>query len=194
MSSYTLVPNCTIDDAAAILKTNVSARWNTLWWRAYFPGQSSEEICKISEPRMAGNLLLGQPIRRHQKVIDSKTGEVVAYARWYMPDSHTSEWAEAQLATVDDSETTKHQDMRTNTPLAYRKEMQQVFNKKSDEMRANLDPEFSKNAMGKSFFILNLVHANQKLRTQLHLCSPRPPSSRHCQHAPAVGHRRSQQA
>lgn len=100
---------------------------------------------------MQGNLLLAQPIRRHQKVIIPETGEVVGYARWYMPESHTSEWAEAQLATVNDSDATKYQDIRTNTPLAYRKEMQAVFNKKADEMRGNLDPELSKNSMGKSF-------------------------------------------
>lgn len=53
---------------------------------------------------MPNNLLTDRAVRRHQKVVDSTTGGIVAYARWILPESHADSWLEAQVPNVTDEE------------------------------------------------------------------------------------------
>lgn len=44
-----------------------------------------------------------RPVRRHQKVVDKDSGDVVGYARWVLPPEHEGKWTEAQTPDVDDA-------------------------------------------------------------------------------------------
>lgn len=103
MASYEISPNCTVADAKGIANCNVSAYWKETWWRLLWPEKTPESVVEAIAARTPRNLLQMRGLRRHQKVKDAASGEIVGYARWVLPDSHDDKWLEAQTPDVDDA-------------------------------------------------------------------------------------------
>ncbi|KAH7141744.1 hypothetical protein EDB81DRAFT_797567 [Dactylonectria macrodidyma] len=93
---------CTVDDSAGLAKSNVSAFWTESWWNLTWPTRTRESLIESVTARMPKSLLTERDLRRHQKVIDSESGEIVGYARWILPVSHKGEWLESQTPDVSD--------------------------------------------------------------------------------------------
>lgn len=80
----------------------VSARWKDPHWVALFrPDISSARVTFETAQRLPWNLITGRAFKRHQVAVDDTTGEVVAYARWILPEHLASTdpvvWQEAQV-------------------------------------------------------------------------------------------------
>lgn len=83
---------------------NMSAFWEQTWWRMLWVDKSLDQIIESSILRMPLNLLTDRAVRRHQKVIDTATNEVVGYARWILPESCADCWLEARVPDVSDKD------------------------------------------------------------------------------------------
>ena len=98
------VSSCCIADGPAIGNVTVSAVWIDPTWAVIWPGKSREYVITQYSRRMPHTLLSDRPHRRHEKVIDTKTGIVVGYARWTLPKlddlNMGSFWAEATVPPV----------------------------------------------------------------------------------------------
>ncbi|CAG9975175.1 unnamed protein product [Clonostachys byssicola] len=103
MAPYEISPNCTVADAKGIASCNVSAYWKETWWRLLWPEKTPESLVEAIAARTPRNLLQMRGLRRHQKVKDVASGEIVGYARWVLPDSHDDKWLEAQTPDVDEA-------------------------------------------------------------------------------------------
>lgn len=117
MPPFKVAP-CTLDDAPAIARNNISAFWEDknwvlLWTRK---GKSREYVISQSVHRWPYNLTKDPIHRRHEKVVNVDTGELVGFAVWILPGasgageekSGTGEkeiselWPEARGPEVDD--------------------------------------------------------------------------------------------
>jgi GNAT superfamily N-acetyltransferase len=73
--------------------------------------------------RTPRNLLQHRDVRRHQKVVDAASGEIVGYARWILPASHSGEWLEAQTPDVDNATRQRLEKQFSETQFKYRDDM-----------------------------------------------------------------------
>lgn len=95
---------CTVDDAAALARNNMSAYYtDPTWILNWEKGRPLQDIIAECTKRTPTTLLRDRAQKRHQKVVD-ETGAVVGYARWILPDRLTGEWLEAQTPAVSPSE------------------------------------------------------------------------------------------
>ena len=120
---YKLVTNCTAADGNGVGINNVSAFWDEDWWEMMWVGKTREDMIEVVSKRSPRNLLRDREIRRHQKVVDATTGEMVGYARWLVPSTHTSCWLDAQTPAVSTAEDQEYQAVFDNTPLNPRDDM-----------------------------------------------------------------------
>ncbi|KAI4717571.1 hypothetical protein E4T48_06247 [Aureobasidium sp. EXF-10727] len=101
--------------APSIAKAMISARWADPHWKALFiPGTSCATVIHETAARLPKNLSSGRATKRHQVAISS-TGEVVAYARWILPEHLAAVtpvvWPEAQVAEPTAEQTEKFEQM-----------------------------------------------------------------------------------
>ena len=103
MATYKLIPNCTVEDAAGLAKNNMTSFYGEPWWNMLWdiPLESIITMCTARTPN---NLMRDRHVRRHQKVIDTSTGQIVGYARWILPETHADGWLEAQVPDASDED------------------------------------------------------------------------------------------
>ena len=135
MPSYELIQNCTVDDGAGIVKSNISSRWDTPWWRLYWGSRSYDEVVAAHLMRVSWSLLKTREKCRHQKIIVPETGQIVGYARWIMPEGFTNEWTQAQLPDVGKAVTEQAREDWDANPIVYRAEIQKKFNEVEDDLK-----------------------------------------------------------
>ncbi|KAL1305764.1 hypothetical protein AAFC00_007342 [Neodothiora populina] len=84
------------------------SRWCDIHWKALFEESTLvEDVAYECAQRLPWNLINGRAKKRHQKTVHKETGEVVAYARWILPQ-HLSDadkanviWEDAQVVDVN---------------------------------------------------------------------------------------------
>lgn len=108
MATYRLVPNCTVDDAAGLANCNMTAFYGEPWWNMNWD-KPLDAIIESATARMPTNLLKDRNARRHQKVIDTSTGQIAGYARWILPASHADSWLDAQVPDVSEQDKARFQ-------------------------------------------------------------------------------------
>jgi hypothetical protein len=123
MSSYQLHPCCTVADGVGLGKCSASAFWGETWWRMLWPGRNVESMIEAVGARTPHNLLQYRDVRRHQKVVDAASGEIVGYARWVLPESHSGKWLEAQTPDVDNATRERLEKQFSETMFKYRDDM-----------------------------------------------------------------------
>ena len=123
MSTYKVIPNCTVEDAAGLAQNNMSAFWGEIWWRMLWTDRGLDRVIEAAAARQPANLLREREIRRHQKVVDTSTGEIVGYSRWIVPESHKGEWLEAQVPDVSKEEHTGFLETHAKTDWTHRTDM-----------------------------------------------------------------------
>lgn len=72
------------------------AHWASLW-----KGVTLENIIYDCARRLPWNLVKVTSTKRHRKVVDDATGNVVGYARWIIPDGHIDTWADGVVLEND---------------------------------------------------------------------------------------------
>lgn len=102
-----VVQPCFPADARGLAATMMGARLTDPHWAHLWEDPSSETIIAKATDRVPWNLVTGRDIKRHQKVINRVTGQVVGYARWILPPilaKNNDVWLEAQVAEVTAAE------------------------------------------------------------------------------------------
>lgn len=90
---------CTVDDAAALARNNMSAFWTDPTWILLWDVPLEHIIAACTE-RMPWNLLRDRDTRRQLKAVDEQ-GALVGYARWIVPDDRKgSMWLAGRVADV----------------------------------------------------------------------------------------------
>ncbi|KAJ5609447.1 hypothetical protein N7528_010014 [Penicillium herquei] len=95
-----VVQGCSPADApglgAAMIKARLTDPHWVFMWEEDIP---AEEMISRSTDRIPWNLVNGRDTKRHEKVIDDATGQVLGYARWLLPPdlaNRNDVWLEAQ--------------------------------------------------------------------------------------------------
>ncbi|KAK1496930.1 acetyltransferase [Colletotrichum abscissum] len=100
MPPYTVQP-VTLADSPALARNNMSAFWTNPNWNLLWPKSTTLDfLVAEATKRMPNNLLRDPAALRHQKAVDSETGELVGYARWELPAGHrdAAAWAGSKIA------------------------------------------------------------------------------------------------
>ena len=95
-----------VSDTHGLARTMMGAwfgdpHWVKLWYQPVL-----EDIISACEERLPWNLVSGDKNKRHQKVVETKTGEVVGYARWVLPPmlADNGTWDDARPAVDEISD------------------------------------------------------------------------------------------
>lgn len=104
------ITGCTIDDAAAIARNNMSAFWEDPNWRYIWNHTDLPSVIRQCTIRTPNNLLKDRDLLRHFKAVDPETGNLMGYIRWRLPVRYHKDgqgnatWPEGQTADVDSTE------------------------------------------------------------------------------------------
>lgn len=116
MSTFEIAP-CTLQDAPAIARNNVIACWEDEHWAAMWTkvNKSRDYVLSQAASRWPYNLARDPLRRRHEKVVDVSTGELIGFANWILPKVNAAGeeseavmqeigelWPEARGPTTDD--------------------------------------------------------------------------------------------
>ncbi|KAK9365597.1 hypothetical protein V1509DRAFT_373982 [Lipomyces kononenkoae] len=96
-----VVEPCFPADASGLATTMMTARLTDPHWAFLWEDPCPDDIIARAIDRVPWNLITGKDTKRHQKVINAETGEVVGYARWTLPPvlaEKNNVWPEAQVA------------------------------------------------------------------------------------------------
>lgn len=74
-------------------------------WASFWHGKSLDAIIFDCAQRLPLNLSNGRDFKSHQKIVERKTGEIVGYARWILPEESTDDWLDAVVPEVSDEAT-----------------------------------------------------------------------------------------
>lgn len=101
------IRGCTVADAPAIARNNMSAFWEDPTWILLWPEHVTKEfLIEQATKRYPRSLIRDHAVNRHQKAVDPVTGTLVGYARWVLPEGHQLDesgqptWPEAQVPAV----------------------------------------------------------------------------------------------
>ena len=105
---YAVQPIAAADDAPGLARTMMGAFHTDPHWRRVWLDMTLEQIIDSCAHRLPKSLTTDRGTKRHQKVVDAQTGEIVGYARWVLPPSLEDRvkcggggavfWPEAQIA------------------------------------------------------------------------------------------------
>lgn len=111
-----VVQSVTANDAPGLARVMFSAFWHDIYWQKLWASNMDlEAIIKDCAERLPWNLISGRSVKRHLKVVDTTSGEIVGYSRYIIPDDRTGMWIEAQTAEPNPEE-----------KLSYEKKFQNV--------------------------------------------------------------------
>ncbi|KAJ5177559.1 Acyl-CoA N-acyltransferase [Penicillium coprophilum] len=95
-----IIQPCFPEDASGLATTMMGARLTDPHWRFLWEHPSAESIIPKAIERVPWTLMTSRETKRHQKVVDLETGQVVGYARWSLPPIIAKKrdvWLEAQV-------------------------------------------------------------------------------------------------
>ncbi|OTB04521.1 hypothetical protein M426DRAFT_11415 [Hypoxylon sp. CI-4A] len=132
------IEGCTVADANALARNNISAFWEDPTWILLWPKETTLEfLIKQSQKRYPHVLLSDREERRHQKAVDPETGALVGYARWILPANRLTaedggpEWPEAQIPDVGSEEKQHFEKLYKTAWWNARKELSSIDDKNS---------------------------------------------------------------
>ena len=135
------IRTCTVDDAAGIGQSNVTAFWEETFWRLlWVPEKTREEVIDMVALRTPKNLLTEWQTRRHQVVVHVPTGEIVGYCRWFLPESCKDQWLEAQVPNVNGEDAQRFTEQYAGVNFNYRTDMD-VMDDPVNAMKAKHTPK-----------------------------------------------------
>ncbi|KAI1412367.1 acyl-CoA N-acyltransferase [Hypoxylon sp. FL1857] len=130
------IEGCTVADAAALARNNMSAFWEDPTWILLWPKEITREfMIEQAAKRYPRLLLSARETTRHQKAVDPATGALVGYARWILPPSHSTtedgnpEWPKAQVPDVSEDERKQFEELAQSAWWNGREEMRNIDDK-----------------------------------------------------------------
>lgn len=108
----------TAADGPALAATNIPAFWADPHWRLDWRHRTLDYHISQVALRYPRTLVRNRATARHQKAVDTATGQILGYVRWTIPESHsiiapvpgqvgeegTPAWPEAQVPAVSPEE------------------------------------------------------------------------------------------
>ncbi|TVY42160.1 hypothetical protein LSUB1_G001937 [Lachnellula subtilissima] len=92
-----VVQSVTTSDAPGVARAMFSAFWQDIHWqRLWATDMDLEAIIRDCAERLPWLLISGRNVKRHLKVVDTSSGEIVGYSRYIVPESHVGMWIDAQ--------------------------------------------------------------------------------------------------
>ncbi|KAL6886291.1 acyl-CoA N-acyltransferase [Trichoderma longibrachiatum] len=134
MAAYTLAP-VSLADSEALSRNNMSAFWQDPNWVLSFRHTTLEKHIETTAKRYPRRLISDRATSRHQKAIDTQTGQLVGYARWILPESYATTadgepiWPEALGPLVGKEEEEEIRRIADATPLNASNETDPLDNK-----------------------------------------------------------------
>lgn len=112
-------------DGPAMGAAHIAAYWEDENWRLIWSHKTREYVSAQSSKRYSMNLLTDREHRRVEVAVDEKTGRLVGYARWCLPDSlaSSSEWLEAQVPGVSKEDEDRYAASHASADWKYRSEL-----------------------------------------------------------------------
>ncbi|AEO70730.1 uncharacterized protein THITE_2122428 [Thermothielavioides terrestris NRRL 8126] len=111
------ITQVTVADGPALAATNIPAFWADPHWRLDWRHRTLEYHISQVALRYPRTLLRNRTTARHQKAVDTATGEILGYARWTIPEPYATvntagdhqgdgspAWPEAQVPAVSAEE------------------------------------------------------------------------------------------
>ncbi len=103
------ITQVTVADGPALARTNIPAFWADPHWRLEWRHRTLDYHISQVALRYPRNLLRNRATARHQKAVDTVTGEILGYARWSIPASPSAistaaAWPEALVPAVSAEE------------------------------------------------------------------------------------------
>jgi hypothetical protein len=86
-----------VEDVPGLALAMMNAFIRDPHWALLRPNMTLEEIIDGYIQRLPKNLTTGREKKRHQKVVETETGEIVGYARWIIPRDAGIEWLGSQV-------------------------------------------------------------------------------------------------
>lgn len=99
-----------VEGAPGLSRAMMSAFIQDPHWALLWPNMSLEEIIHGCTQRLPRKLITEREKKRHQKVVDTETGDIVGYARWIMPKDSGITWNEAQVAEPTPEESQEYEE------------------------------------------------------------------------------------
>ncbi|KAK5120534.1 hypothetical protein LTR85_006190 [Meristemomyces frigidus] len=105
MAPFTIEP-CTAEDGPNVARNNMIAFWTDPAWVLMWKGRTLDYVIQQASLRGPKNLLTDRARRRHQKAVDSKSGAIIGYARWVLPNAACPEhyWSAARVPEVTEEQ------------------------------------------------------------------------------------------
>ncbi|KAH6699996.1 acetyltransferas-like protein [Leptodontidium sp. MPI-SDFR-AT-0119] len=92
-------------DAPGLANTMMSAFHTDQHWRLLWGSKPLPEIINDCTARLPWNLITSRSVKRHLKVVDTDTGEIVGYSRYILPENcEEMHWLEAQVRELSAEE------------------------------------------------------------------------------------------
>lgn len=105
-----VVQPVSVTDVHGLSRAMISAWWEDEHWKTLWTisGITLVQIISDCVERQPRALIKGRDVKRHLKVIDADSGEIVGYSRYNLPGNHAGIWLEAHVARPTAEEQAKH--------------------------------------------------------------------------------------
>ncbi|OTA90637.1 hypothetical protein M434DRAFT_397890 [Hypoxylon sp. CO27-5] len=130
------IEGCTVADAAALARNNMSAFWEDPTWVLLWPKEITREfLIRQGAKRYPRLLLSDRETARHQIAVDPTSGALVGYIRWILPSGYSTArdgkpvWPEAQVPDVSDDEKKQFEELAQSARWKGREEMEHIDDK-----------------------------------------------------------------
>lgn len=114
-SAFTIA-QVTVADAQALAANNIPAFWADPHWLLEWRHRTLDYHISQVALRYPRTLLRNRETARHQKAVDTATGEILGYARWSIPTSYATIATTAATATENPDECTTTEKEHKVTP------------------------------------------------------------------------------
>ncbi|KAM3064760.1 hypothetical protein ACMFMG_012074 [Clarireedia jacksonii] len=94
---YAVQPVSTCD-APGLAEAMMSAFWQDQHWRILWVNMTLEQIISDCIERLPWSLIRDRSVKRHLKVVDTDSREIVGYSRYILPEKYAGIWPDAQTA------------------------------------------------------------------------------------------------
>ena len=88
-------------DSMGLADTMMRAFYQDAHWASLWKGVTLDTIIYDCARRLPWNIVKVTSPKRHRKVVEEATGNVVGYARWIIPDGHVDTWANGIVLETD---------------------------------------------------------------------------------------------
>lgn len=116
-SDYLTMPVC-VEDAESLAELHAEC-WLDEGIVVLDETLTKQELIDLATARLGHILLIDTEVRRHELVIDNKTGQALAYARWTLPESCAKRWDLRRIPYIEPWERREYKEQHDKTTLPF---------------------------------------------------------------------------